>query len=378
MGPVRCGGRRLGGVGRAVRGPRPPDGRGGLLAAAGGDVGAGCPGGLPAPGQPDRLGARGAGHPRRAPGGGAGLLAAGARRGGAGRRVRRLVHLVELAGGGPARSPWSSCCSRTVGCWVLAGDPSPGSQVRPRSWPPWAPGSGTATRSATWTAATRSASPVPCRSSCSRWGRPSSSWSLGASVVSLVLRFVRSTGVERTRLTWVVLAAALMVPAAGGVGLVLEQVPAGRHRAGAGGGPAGGCHRHRHPAPPALRHRPGASTAPWSTARSRALAATYLGLGAAAAAASLSPLTGELRPGGRGVHARGRRAVPPGPRPDPGGGGPALLPPPVRRRAAPWTPSAPGCAHEVDLDAVSRDLRAVVARHRAAGARVAVAARPEP
>ena len=48
---------------------------------------------------------------------------------------------------------------------------------------------------------------------------------LGASVVSLVLRFARSTGVERTRLTWVVLAAALMVPAAAASALFWSRSP---------------------------------------------------------------------------------------------------------------------------------------------------------
>ncbi len=48
---------------------------------------------------------------------------------------------------------------------------------------------------------------------------------LGASVVSLALRFARSTGVERTRLTWVVLAAALMVPAAAASALLWSRYP---------------------------------------------------------------------------------------------------------------------------------------------------------
>ena len=58
------------------------------------------------------------------------------------------------------------------------------------------------------------------------------------------------------------------------------------------------------------------------------LGATYLGL------VLLIGLTvGPVERRDRGLDARGRRAVPPGARADPGGGRPALLPPPLRRGA---------------------------------------------
>ena len=64
-------------------------------------------------------------------------------------------------------------------------------------------------------------------------------------------------------------------------------------------------------------------------------------------------MTPRLEPRDRRLHARGRRALPPGARPHPGDRRPALLPPPLRRRAharelrrrPPARPGRPGRAH---------------------------------
>ena len=105
-----------------------------------------------------------------------------------------------------------------------------------------------------------------------------------------------------------------------------------------------------------------------------ALTATLGGDVPGARAADRAHASGTLEPGDRGLDARGRGAVPPAARADPGRGRPALLPPPLRRAAHARGVRRRGCATSSTSTALPRELRERGGRDGAAGARLAVAA----
>ena len=100
------------------------------------------------------------------------------------------------------------------------------------------------------------------------------------------------------------------------------------------------------------------------------LGATYLG----ACCCSAGLAVGRSGFAVAGLDAGGGGAVPAGAAPDPGSGRPALLPPPLRRRADARGVRRAAARRGRPRGAGAPTLRAVVARHRAARARLAVAA----